>query len=72
MYRKDLGPILRACNLSAVGENVAYGYPSGSAVMGGWMDRAELSRCPERRPRLLGVARSSSDGRWYAAQVFGA
>ena len=40
MYHQDLGPILRACNLSAVGENVAYGYPSGSAVMGGGWDRA--------------------------------
>ena len=28
MYHQDLGPILRACNLSAVGENVAYSYLS--------------------------------------------
>ena len=29
MYHQDLGPILRECNLRTVGENVAYGYPSG-------------------------------------------
>ena len=40
MYHQELGPILSACNLRAVGENVAYGYPSGQAVMAAWMGSA--------------------------------
>ena len=44
MYHQDLGPILRACNLRAVGENVAYGYPSGSAVVAAGWDRAGTAR----------------------------
>jgi uncharacterized protein YkwD len=74
MYHQDLGPILRACNLRTVGENVAYGYPSGSAVMGGWMGSSgHRANILNSSYRLLGVgAAQSSDGRWYAAQVFGA
>jgi uncharacterized protein YkwD len=74
MYHQDLGPILRACNLRAVGENVAYGYPSGSAVMAGWMgSTGHRNNILNSGYRLLGVgAAQSSNGRWYAAQVFGA
>jgi len=28
---------MRRCNLDAVGENVAYGYSTGLAVVGAWM-----------------------------------
>jgi uncharacterized protein YkwD len=74
MYHQDLGPILRECKLRMVGENVAYGYPSGSAVMGGWMGSSgHRANILNGSYRLLGVgAVQSSDGRWYAAQVFGA
>ena len=37
MYHQELGPILSACKLNGVGENVAYGYTSGTAVTAGWM-----------------------------------
>jgi uncharacterized protein YkwD len=74
MYHQDLGPILRDCGLRTVGENVAYGYPSGrSAVTRGWM-HSEGHRRNILSPafRLLGTgARQSADGTWYAAQVFG-
>jgi uncharacterized protein YkwD len=74
MYHQDLGPILRDCGLRTVGENVAYGYPSGrAAVNQGWM-RSEGHRRNILDPafRLLGAgARRSEDGTWYAAQVFG-
>ena len=74
MCHQDLGPILRGCNLRTVGENVAYGYPSGSAVIGGWMGSSgHRANILNSSYRLLGVgAVRSSDGRWYAAQVFGA
>jgi hypothetical protein len=74
MYHQDLGPILSACNLRAVGENVAYGYPSGQAVTAAWMGSTGHRRnILNSGYRLLGVgAAQSSDGRWYAAQVFGA
>ena len=74
MYHQDLGPILRECNLRTVGENVAYGYPSGSAVMAGWMaSSGHRANILNSSYRLLGVgAVQSSDGRWYAAQVFDA
>ena len=29
MFHQDLGPIMRQCGLSTVGENVAYGYSTG-------------------------------------------
>lgn len=73
MYHQDLGVVLRRCNLSRVAENVAYGYPTGRAVVRAWMKspghRANLLN---RQHRMLGMAaRRGSDGRWYAAQVFG-
>ena len=56
------------------GENVAYGYSSGQAVVNGWMNSSgHRGNILNSGYRLLGVgAVQSSDGRWYAAQVFGA
>lgn len=73
MYHQDLGPIMRACGVNLVGENVAYGYASGSEVVQGWM------HSPGHRANILNTgfrlvavaARESASGRWYAAQVFG-
>jgi uncharacterized protein YkwD len=74
MFHQELGPILSRCDLSTVGENVAYGYPSGRSVVNlGWM-RSEGHRqnILNRDFRLIGIgARQSDDGTWYAAQVFG-
>jgi uncharacterized protein YkwD len=74
MYHQELGPIMEGCGLSTAGENVAYGYPTGRAVVWkGWMrsegHRANILR---RAFRLVAVgARRSDDGTWYVAQVFG-
>ena len=74
MYHQDLGPVMDGCGLSTAGENVAYGYPSGRAVVRrGWMHseghRANILR---RDYRLVAVAaRRSAGGTWYVAQVFG-
>ena len=73
LFHQDLGAILNRCNLSRVGENVAYGYPTGRAAVKAWLKspghRANLL---EPRYRLLGLAvRHSNNGTPYAVQVFG-
>ena len=56
-----------------VGENVAAGYPTGRAVVKGWMGSpGHRANILQRRYRLVAVAaRRSDSGTWYAAQVFG-
>lgn len=73
MYHQELGPILNQCGLNLVGENVAYGYPNGRAVVEAWMN-SEGHRANILKPeyRLMGIgARQGSDGVWYVSQVFG-
>ena len=74
MFHQDLQPVLAGCGLRAVGENVAYGYPTGIAVTQGWMgSTGHRANILNARFALIGVgAAQGSDGRWYAAQVFGA
>lgn len=74
MFHQSLGPVLSACGLSRVGENVAYGFGSGRSVVNrGWMRSAgHRANILDRRYRLMGIAaRKGSDGHWYVAQVFG-
>ena len=57
-----------------VGENVAYGSPTGTSVVDdGWMNseghRANILN-PDYTLEAIG-ARKGPDGRWYVAQVFG-
>lgn len=73
MFHQDLGPVLARCRLRMVGENVAYGYRSGRAAVGGWMSSPD-HRANLLHPgyRLMAVAaRKDRDGVWYSAQVFG-
>jgi uncharacterized protein YkwD len=74
IYHQDLGAILDTCSLVFVGENVAYGYPTGRSVVNkGWM-RSEGHRENILNPgfRLVAVAaRRDDNGTWYAAQVLG-
>ena len=73
IYHQDLGPIMKTCNLSTVGENVAYGYPNGRSVVAAWM-RSPGHRANILNPnfRLIAVgAYQDSHGSWYVAQVFG-
>jgi len=74
MFHQDLQPVLRNCGLSTVGENVAYGYPTGRAVVRGWMNSpGHRENILRREFRLMGIAaRKGGSGRWYAAQVFAA
>jgi uncharacterized protein YkwD len=73
MFHQDLDRVLNRCNLSGVAENVAVGYPTGRAVVGGWMGSAgHRKNILNGRYRLLGMAMRRSDGGTpYAAQVFG-
>ena len=73
MYHQDLRVVTRRCNLTAAGENVAYGYRTGRAVVRAWM-HSEGHRRNILEPgfRLLGLgAARDDDGDIYAAQVFG-
>jgi hypothetical protein len=73
IYHQDLGPIMDACGLVTAGENVAYGYPTGRAVVNqGWMKSAgHRANILSRSYRLVAVSARRDDGTWYAAQVFG-
>src|SRR5919107_4615057 len=66
MYHQQRGPILKACNLSMVGENVAYGYPNGKAAVTAWMhSRGHRANILNRKYRLIAVgAVRDKDGRW--------
>lgn len=74
MFHQDILRVAQRCGLALAGENVAYGYPDGRAVVKqGWM-KSPPHRANILNPgyRLLGMgARRSDDGTWYAAQVFG-
>ena len=73
IYHQDLRPILQACNLSTVGENVAYGYPDGKSVVSAWMrSSGHRANILNSNFRLIAVgAYQDSRGSWYVAQVFG-
>ncbi len=73
IYHQDLSPVLSRCRMRMVGENVAMGYPTGRAVVRGWMGSpGHRENILRREYRQVGIAAAQgSDGRWYAAQVFG-
>ena len=73
IYHQDLRPILEACKLSTVGENVAFGYPNGKSAVSAWMrSSGHRANILNRNYRLIAVgAYQDSRGYWYVAQVFG-
>lgn len=73
MYHQNMGPILRRCHLSQVGENLAVGFPKGKAVTLAWMRSPGHRRnLLNERHRLVGVgAYRDAHGRWYVSQVLG-
>ncbi|KRF36489.1 CAP domain-containing protein [Nocardioides sp. Soil805] len=73
IWHQDIGAVMSTCGLGSVGENVAAGYPSGRAVVTGWMgSEGHRANILEPRYRLVAVAaRRGGSGTWYAAQVFG-
>ncbi len=73
MYHQQIRPILSACGLRYVGENVAAGYPTARAVMTGWMNSpGHRANILKREFNRLGVGVAySTSGRPYYCQVFG-
>jgi uncharacterized protein YkwD len=73
MYHQDLGPVLQSCGMGAVGENVAYGFRTGTAVVReGWMhSEGHRANILSRDYRLMGIGARKAGGQWYVAQVFG-
>jgi uncharacterized protein YkwD len=74
LVHQDLAPILRRCDLSMVGENIAMGYRSGRVVVNqGWMrSHGHRANILQRRYRLMGIgAARDAHGRWWTSQVFG-
>jgi uncharacterized protein YkwD len=74
LFHQDLSPILRRCDMTGVGENVAYGYPSGRSVVNeGWMKSpGHRHNILTRKFRVVAVAAAQDDiGNWYTAQVLG-
>ena len=64
MEHQKLEPIMRDCGLNYAGENIAYGYPTGRAVVRGWMHspghRANILR-PQFRLMGLAARKGSKD-----------
>jgi uncharacterized protein YkwD len=71
---QDLRPVLAACRLREVGENVAFGYPGGAAATAGWMASVrhrDNLLAPDHTEIGVG-AHQDADGRWYVSEVMAA
>ena len=73
MKHQSMSKILSACNLTHVGENIAYGYPNGTATVNAWMKSSgHRKNILKSVYRQIGVgAYQDEDGRWWVSQVFG-
>ena len=73
LHHQSMRPILDACRLSQVGENVAFGYPSGKVVVNAWMHSADHKQnLLNSRHRMIGLgAYQDVEGYWYVSQVLG-
>ncbi|WP_206055689.1 CAP domain-containing protein [Nocardioides sp. GY 10127] len=73
LEHQDLGPVMDDCGLTDAGENIAYGYANGRAVVRAWMHSpGHRANILNKRFRLLGMAAvKDDDGTWWACQVFG-
>jgi uncharacterized protein YkwD len=73
LSHQSMKPILDDCHLSQVGENVAFGYPSGNAVVTAWMhSRDHKKNLLNSGHRVIGLgAYQDAKGYWYVSQVLG-
>ncbi len=73
MKHQSMSRVLSACNLSRVGENIAYGFSSGRSVVYAWMrSTGHRANILKSSYRLIGVgAYKDTKGRWWVSQVFG-
>ncbi|GAA4118145.1 hypothetical protein GCM10022215_19390 [Nocardioides fonticola] len=73
MFHQSMNPIMQKCGMNLVGENVAYGFSSGQAVVNAWMNSPEhKANILESRFTRIGFgARQSASGVWFVSEVFG-
>lgn len=72
MFHQDLSNVQHDCHMGWAGENVAYGFSTGAAVVQGWMaSPGHRANILKRQYRLIGVGAVKADGVWWVAQVFG-
>jgi uncharacterized protein YkwD len=72
IFHQQLGPIQNECNVGYVGENVAYGYPTGPQVVAGWMaSPGHRSNILSTHYTLMAIGAAKNGSTWYVAQVFG-
>ncbi len=73
LEHQNLRTILKACKLTSVSENIAYGYGSGRDVVNAWMNSpGHKANLLSSKMRLIGVgAVQDKNGVWWVSQVFG-
>ncbi|AXT85410.1 hypothetical protein C6I20_09565 [Aeromicrobium sp. A1-2] len=73
LQHQSMRTVLKACKLTGVAENIAYGYSSGSKTVTAWMRSSGHRRnLLTSKMRYIGVgAYKDSRGVWWVSQVFG-
>jgi uncharacterized protein YkwD len=73
LRHSSMTTVLRNCHFTAVAENIAYGYSSGSATVKAWMaSSGHRKNILTAKYRYIGTgARKDSRGVWWAAEIFG-
>ena len=72
LSHQSLTRIQKRCGMGHVGENVAFGYPTGTATVAAWM-KSPMHRANILFPkfRLMAISARKAEGQWWVAQVFG-
>lgn len=72
MFHQRLGRVQDRCDVGWAGENVAYGFGTGKAVVKAWI-KSPGHRENILRPQFesMGIAAVRRNGVWWVAQVFG-
>ena len=72
MFHQPLKKVQNDCDMGWAGENVAYGFGTGKAVVKAWI-KSPGHRENILRPQFesMGIAAVRRNGVWWVAQVFG-
>ena len=72
MFHQVLDNVQDSCDMGWAGENVAYGFGTGKAVVNAWI-KSPGHRENILRPQFesMGIAAVRRNGVWWVAQVFG-
>lgn len=71
LKHSSMSTVASKCHFTAVGENIAYGYSSGSAVVKAWMaSSGHRKNILTAKYRYIGSgARKDSRGVWWSAEI---